>query len=259
MANDDVVAIDVRANTDVTLKTCLACLVAKPLAAFPSDRNQCKQCRAATKRRRLTQESPERRNRRLAACTLYAKENPERLAAIKKRWNEKNPELVVSLDRARYEANRQAIRQKVRQWRINNPDRKRAANKAWSISNPEKMLESSRASKRKRRLDGCVRLFESISEQMRQALRGEKDGKRWESLVGYTRTQLVRHIERQFLRKMSWDNYGDWHIDHIVPASSFVYASVDDAEFHACWALTNLRPLWALDNIEKRDKRTHLL
>ena len=53
---------------------------------------------------------------------------------------------------------------------------------------------------------------------------------------------------------MSWDNYGEWHIDHILPDSSFYYVSTEDDEFKKCWALSNLQPLWAIDNLKKSNK-----
>jgi len=58
---------------------------------------------------------------------------------------------------------------------------------------------------------------------------------------------------------MSWENYGKWHVDHIVPVASFIWTSSDDAEFKACWALTNLRPLWADANRRKKDRRLYLI
>ena len=64
----------------------------------------------------------------------------------------------------------------------------------------------------------------------------------------------MTHLEKQFLSGMTWDNYGDWHIDHIIPKSSFKYASFEDPEFRECWSLSNLRPLWGKENIQKSDK-----
>lgn len=92
------------------------------------------------------------------------------------------------------------------------------------------------------------------------ALKGTgKGGKSWQQLVGYKTPDLARHLERQFLPGMTWDNYGEWHVDHIVPVASFNFSSPDDPDFRACWALTNLRPLWSGDNIRKSDNRLHLL
>ena len=98
-----------------------------------------------------------------------------------------------------------------------------------------------------------------MSTAIRLSLTGGKRRKKWEDAVGYTVDELKSHIERQFLSGMSWDNMADWHIDHIVPKSSFVYSSAEDEDFKACWALTNLRPLWAKDNLSKSDARTHLI
>jgi hypothetical protein len=62
---------------------------------------------------------------------------------------------------------------------------------------------------------------------------------------------------------MTWENYGKgpgrWHIDHIVPRTAFNFQSADDPAFRACWAITNLRPLWSAENIRKHAKRTHLI
>jgi hypothetical protein len=79
-----------------------------------------------------------------------------------------------------------------------------------------------------------------------------------ESVVGYSVAALRRHIARQFVDGMSWLNTQEWQIDHVVPKSAFSYSSPDDPDFRACWALTNLRPLWGRDNIRKSAKRTHL-
>ncbi len=70
----------------------------------------------------------------------------------------------------------------------------------------------------------------------------------------YTVDDLKRHLESKFQDGMSWDNYGEWHIDHIKPETWFNYSSVDDEEFKKCWALDNLQPMWAKENISKGNK-----
>jgi hypothetical protein len=88
---------------------------------------------------------------------------------------------------------------------------------------------------------------------------GGKAGRPWESLVGYTAETLMRHLERQFLKGMTWENRGEWEIDHITPLALFNFTTAEDPEFKAAWALSNLRPLWKADNYEKRAKRLYLL
>jgi len=94
----------------------------------------------------------------------------------------------------------------------------------------------------------------NFSRRMRKSLNGIKESKSWEKLVDYTLEDLVKHLEKQFKIGMSWDNYGEWHIDHIIPVSSFSFDNVDSEDFKKCWSLTNLQPLWSYENIKKSNK-----
>jgi hypothetical protein len=72
--------------------------------------------------------------------------------------------------------------------------------------------------------------------------------------LGCTMPELVRHLEGQFLPGMSWDNYGfkGWHIDHIRPLGTF---DLEDREqFLKAVHYTNLRPLWAFENLSRGKK-----
>ena len=60
-------------------------------------------------------------------------------------------------------------------------------------------------------------------------------------MIGYSAKQLKNHIECLFLPHMSWDNYGEWHIDHIKPVISFPKNTLPKIVNE----LKNLRPLWA--------------
>jgi hypothetical protein len=53
-------------------------------------------------------------------------------------------------------------------------------------------------------------------------------------------------------RGMSWDSYGEWHVDHVRPCSLFDQR--DAVQFAECWALSNLQPLWAEDNVRKGNR-----
>lgn len=98
-----------------------------------------------------------------------------------------------------------------------------------------------------------------MASAVRRAMNGLKAGRSWTRLVGYTAEELREHIERQFLKGMSWEEADKFHIDHIVPLATFNFDSAEHPEFRAAWALTNLRPLWATANISKGARRTHLI
>ena len=40
-------------------------------------------------------------------------------------------------------------------------------------------------------------------------------------LIGCSIEFLKEYIANKFTEGMSWDNYGEWHLDHIRPCSSF--------------------------------------
>jgi hypothetical protein len=86
---------------------------------------------------------------------------------------------------------------------------------------------------------------------MRNALRDRKNGRSWESLAGYTLEQLMAHLEQKFLPGMSWENMGEWHIDHVIPRAAFNYSTPEHSDFKRCWGSDNLQPLWAKDNMSK--------
>lgn len=248
-----------------TTIACASCGISKPhdLEHFAKEgsrlRIQCRPCRAAQKRRRRHGEAPEARERRLAALADYAKRNAAAVSQQKKRWADENKNRVQNRARAYYLQNPERAKAKARAWKTENRDRVRILNRSWVSSNPEKQRLSEIVSKRKRRLVPLVRISEAISRQMWSALRDGKDGRSWETLVGYSRQELLAHIELQFVKGMSWANYGEWHIDHIRPVSSFSFTSFDCPDFKDCWALTNLRPLWAAENIAKGAKRLLLV
>ena len=60
----------------------------------------------------------------------------------------------------------------------------------------------------------------------------------------------MAHLSNMFLDGMSFDNYGEWHIDHIVP---LVTAKTEE-EVIKLNHYTNLQPLWAKDNLSKGGK-----
>ena len=95
------------------------------------------------------------------------------------------------------------------------------------------------------------RLSRNIRTGIYKSFRTGKPGL-WEYHVGYTTAELKEYLQRQFELGMSWRNYGQWHIDHIRPISTFDFTKYQDHGFKQCWALSNLQPLWARDNWTKK-------
>lgn len=120
-------------------------------------------------------------------------------------------------------------------------------------------IKAKRFSVMRRLKNPKARLDHRMGSMLYLALKAKKAGRRWERLVGYDLKELMVHLERQFLKGMSWSNMGEWHVDHILPRSMFSYDDENCDEFKACWSITNLRPLWAGENQKKHGRRTHLI
>ena len=153
--------------------------------------------------------------------------------------------------------------QKARQYKKDKEARDRRSN----VVDPKKLVIpmtdierrlKNRLYKRKRRpinrKDPIKRIHRNFSEIVRRYMRRFKQNKPvggWQAIVGYSIVDLKEHLEKQFQPGMSWENYGEWHIDHIIPKSAFDVEHYCDTEFLKCWALDNLQPLWAKDNVKK--------
>ena len=99
------------------------------------------------------------------------------------------------------------------------------------------------------------RLAKVLRSRIRMALKNnQKTGSAIRDL-GCSMEELMQHLKGQFQSGMSWKNYGAWHIDHIVPLSSFDLTNKE--QFKKACHFTNLQPLWAEDNITKGGLANH--
>ena len=72
-----------------------------------------------------------------------------------------------------------------------------------------------------------------------------------QSLVGCTWSEFRMWLESEFKPGMTWLNYGEWEIDHIIPCSSFDLSNED--QLRKCFHYSNTQPLWKSDNARKGD------
>lgn len=92
----------------------------------------------------------------------------------------------------------------------------------------------------------------NLRRRMAHALKGESKSAHTMELIGCSIEFLKEYIANKFTEGMSWDNYGEWHLDHIRPCSSFDLS--DPIQQKECFCYKNLQPLWAIDNLKKAYK-----
>jgi hypothetical protein len=166
------------------------------------------------------------------------KEAREEKANIPKMtWKERNPEKVKAQKDRYYAKNKDQVKAAVTQWQCKNKQR------FATIKNEYK--------KRKKIEDPIYAMTERIRSRTAMAFKnsGFKKQSRTEKMLGCSFKQFSKHIESQFQDGMSWDNRSDWHLDHILPLSCATTIEGLEKLSH----YTNIRPLWAADNLAKSD------
>lgn len=130
--------------------------------------------------------------------------------------------------------------------------------KKWNLKNKDKVLRSNFIRNKNRfKNDINYRILIQIRNRIRQAFRVNRNYKKQNktiNLLGCTILQLKQYLEKQFKEGMSWENHSifGWHIDHIIPCSSFDLSKKEEQE--KCFHYSNLQPLWAYENWSKNKK-----
>jgi len=157
------------------------------------------------------------------------------------------------------------------EYRRKNPEKRRATCLAWDSANRARKsavetIRRSRPEVRERnRQRKRQRLRDDIQYRLRECLRATlwaalRRGRKFTirkaaptmKLIGCSITDLMVHLEGNFEVGMSWKNYGQWHVDHVIPLSNFDLT--DPAQQFAAANWKNLQPLWAVDNISKGNR-----
>lgn len=106
--------------------------------------------------------------------------------------------------------------------------------------------------KERRKTNIQEKLRRALRNRIRKALKENIKAHPTELLLGCSIVDAKAHIESKFQEGMSWDNHGEWHIDHIIPLAYF------DLSIHSnqlkAFNYKNLQPLWAIDNLRKNKK-----
>lgn len=166
-----------------------------------------------------------------------------------------NRNKIRDIDKFYYLTHKEKICAYSRNYRKTHKKEREIYDKRYQASNKDK--RRCRDNK-KYKTNAKLRLNISLSVLIRRSLKGNKNGAHWEDSVGYTLDILRKHLEKQFVNGMSWENYGEWHVDHIIPISVFNFTEFGHTDFKKCWALKNLQPMWSKDNIVKNNNlETH--
>jgi len=122
-----------------------------------------------------------------------------------------------------------------------NADRIRERSRQWTKENPERVRDQ----QIKRRSTPEGQLIHNLRTRLSKIMNriGVVKDSTTLNLLGCDVKTVKSHIEDQFTAGMTWENYGDWNVDHIRPCASFDLTKPEEQRkaFH----YKNLQPLWS--------------
>jgi len=178
---------------------------------------------------------------------IYYEDNKERTLARQKKYTENNKDKVLSYQKEYYKSNKEIVLARQKEYSIQHADQI----KEYKQKN-RKNIDKQNAGRHKERCltDPEFALKTKLRKAVCRSFTRIKQNKPADTLtlLGCTWEEARAHFESLFQEGMSWENHGEWHIDHIRPVASF---SLNELKLMN--HISNLQPLWAKDNFEKSD------
>ena len=175
----------------------------------------------------------------------YYEANKERLNKKRKKHHELNKEN----DKKWREKNKEQIKKYQKEWYAKNKKLKLEYSKEYNKKNKGR---TNKRLKERRENEPLFKLTNNLRRRTWGAFKSMdiKKNSRTYEIIGLEWEELKLYIETMFTDGMKWENYGEWHIDHIYPLSR---AKSEEHLKELCH-YSNLQPLWAEENLSKYNK-----
>jgi hypothetical protein len=146
------------------------------------------------------------------------------------------------------------------EWKQKNKERAREYNKKSYQLNPEKFKTYSKKwadknkgyHKNRMKSEPLLRLVHNMRNRVSSYCKSIRANKttRTKEMLGLNLADFKSYMESKFQEGMTWDNYGQWHVDHIKPLS----LATTEQQVMELNHYTNLQPLWASENLKKSNR-----
>jgi hypothetical protein len=230
-----------------------------------------------------------KKEKKRAYHKAWCEANKDKIEAKQKAYRESNKDKIkayLKANKDKRKAYRESNKDKMKAYRESNKDKIAAQRKSYYITNNDKLkvkrktqlkayreankdklksyqkayYEANRAHiyaylTNRRKEDAMYKLKCTLRSHSSRAFKriGQSKPTKTQHLLGCSWEEAKTRIESLFTEGMSWDNYGKWHIDHIIPIASATTLEEAKALNH----ISNLQPLWAFDNFSKGSKLQH--
>lgn len=170
----------------------------------------------------------------------YYKNNREKLLQKNKQFKDNNKEKLIEYRKNKYQNNKENVL---------------LYTKEYSIKNKEKIVKRNIEYQKNRIKNDALYKFSFYTRcNIRSSFkRGDvkyRKTNKASDILGCTIDYFREYIESKFLEAMTFDNYGEWHLDHIIPIAT----AKNEQDIIRLNHYTNFQPLWAIDNMKKGKK-----
>lgn len=232
----------------MSLKKCKTCKIELPLCNFTKDKyakdgvwSKCKSCNKSYNDKRKEYKSnwyQENKEANKERIKKYRLENKERNVKYSKLYYKQNTDYIKACNKNYYQKNKEYILER---------------NKKYDEANKDSVRKlKNKYTKERSKIDPFFKFIRNSRRLIIGAFKrkGIKKNTKTEQILGCTFVEFKAHIETLFGVGMTFENYGKWHIDHIVPLAT----AKTEEDVLKLNHYTNLQPLWAKDNLSKGSK-----
>jgi len=222
------------------MKECKKCKKEKELSKFHKNKNfvdgrktVCKFCISEQKKEyynknknKISKQSKKsylkNKDKAKKRANNYYHNNKEEVSKKMKLYREENEEKIKIQKKKYYQENKEDIIKKTKSYAKNNKDK----------------INEYRVNYEKK--NKHIIAWRSVLKSQLRRFGTSKESSTLNSL-GYSAEDLKQHLENLFTPEMTWNNHGEWHIDHIKPISKFNIDTLPSIVN----SLDNLQPLWS--------------
>ena len=174
-------------------------------------------------------------------CKVCVKESKKNVVVNKERfkqqhlkYRDKNREKLNNKSKKYYKENKVICLKRIKEYRSKNKESINEYNRKYQVKRCQE--------------DDLYRFSKNLRSRLNKVLSGKV--KSTQELLGAPFSVVKEYLTTTFTEGMSWENYGEWHVDHKIPLASATTKGEVEKLFH----YTNLQALWAEDNLSKGAK-----
>lgn len=247
------------------IKVCSKCKQDKPFDQFHKDKNgkfglfaYCKECKSAIRKVNYDEKiCPVCRKafipKMIDSLTCGDLKCVQKYSNSKRKG--KRSEYNKKYHKENYHRYRDKMLVRVKEYNVEHKEDRDSYHKQWRDKNKDKIKSYYNPEKRnlyekeRRATDISYRLTCNLRKRISKLVKRQSKTSSTLDLLGCSLDDFLSHLEMLFEDEMSFNNYGEWEVDHIIPCSYFDLSKTENQK--SCFHYTNLQPLWKADNLQK--------